>query len=794
MNRILFISLISLLSAHLLSAAWIVENGKANADIVIAEAPPRAVKLAASELQSYIEKISGATLPIVHAPSEAAVHLFVGRSARAPEVEAPTSDDEAYRIVSGDNWLALIGHDEDFVPTEPWSRTSSEWDQHKRAEWDELTGSAWRNPLAMKTHRFYHEGLDLWRYDVTGSLNAVYGFLRSLGVRWYMPGELGEIVPQQVSIALPEIDQTVQPAFALRELNFDRYHSAPVDDILWAQRLGANRVFTIAHHGIRYITEREEMKQAHPEYYALQADGRRQSGKTANACLSSPGLFNEIVSFCRTILDLYDGPFVSVMPADGFTQICQCDQCKGQATFDRESSGWYSDYVWNFVNRVAEEVSKTHPDKYVVCGAYSTYRLPPLSIDKLHPNVMVRITNGRPRFTLDDQAHKELDDLRRAWLEKSHHKLTLSMNQFTRGGRPGFLPHVMARGVQDAADEVWAEDIWVSERRGLADPGVNHLTPYVISQFWWNPDGDIDALLSEYYRDFYGPAAAEMQAFIEYNEAHYEALTSDQEAINGLFERFAAAKAKVTAESPYGQRIALIDTYLDDLRNRQQQLNVGRGDVPEFRAYNFSNPKYDAIKKDGFTIDGKLDEPFWAMRRPFKPLYDGQTITQPTRFGVLVGRDAVYFGIHCTDTGEQTANIATTEDDVPAIWAGDVIEILIETDQHSYYQLAINPAGAMIDLDRGADKKDWYNWSSKAEVGAHVGEDFWSLEVRIPYTESSDDPLHLVVGNRPTRDLPWFFNICRKHARGDDVELSAFSPTGERSFHNVLMFGKLWAK
>jgi hypothetical protein len=34
-------------------------------------------------------------------------------------------------------------------------------------------------------------------------LNAVHDYLRGLGVRWFMPGELGEVVPKMASIPLP---------------------------------------------------------------------------------------------------------------------------------------------------------------------------------------------------------------------------------------------------------------------------------------------------------------------------------------------------------------------------------------------------------------------------------------------------------------------------------------------------------------------------------------------------------------------------------------------------------------
>ena len=44
-------------------------------------------------------------------------------------------------------------------------------------------------------------------------------------------------------------------------------------------------------------------------------------------------------------------------------------------------------------------------------------------------------------------------------------------------------------------------------------------------------------------------------------------------------------------------------------------------------------------------------------------------------------------------------NIATKKDGDQAIWYGDVVEIELATDAHSYYQLAINPSGALVDLD-----------------------------------------------------------------------------------------------
>jgi hypothetical protein len=90
----------------------LVENGEPCSEIVIAENPPRLVKLAAEELQSYVEKISGARLPILTEPSgDAPFRIFVGKS---PSTETMGIGDTglrygAYRIISSFDSLVLLG-------------------------------------------------------------------------------------------------------------------------------------------------------------------------------------------------------------------------------------------------------------------------------------------------------------------------------------------------------------------------------------------------------------------------------------------------------------------------------------------------------------------------------------------------------------------------------------------------------------------------------------------------------------------------------------------------------------
>ena len=808
-----------MLTTSLRAESFLVENGQPRAEVIIAEEPARAARLGASELQTYVKKITGATLSIASKPTgEVPVKIYVGESeaARQVGVSADGLERDAFRMVVGPAWLALVGSDLEFSPREPWARHHSQWLNEKQPQWEELAGHPWGNPIGSRLYRSYNKHLDIWTYDHRGSLNAVYAFLYDLGVRWYMPGELGEILPETQDIALPEVNRTVCPTFEVRSVSRPRLSSPEIDDALWYLRLGANHEYGILHHGQRNLTEHPQQRAAHPEYYVQLANGQRDNeSRTANACLSSEGFFNETTAFARLMFDHYDLPVVSVMPHDGFTH-CQCDGCRDQITLDRGPSGLSSDYVWNFVVRVANKLAKTHPDKRVFCGAYSSYRLPPLTIDKLPDNVFVQITNGRPIRELDDEVHESTAELRRQWRAKTNNPLSVTLNYtpFTNRGayRPQYWPHVIARGIQACRDEVWREDVWLSSGKGgLHFPGMSHLNPYVISRFWWDADQDVDALLEEYYRLFYGPAANEMGAFIEFCEVEYANLGADAEVTRKALDLFEKARATVPPDSVYGRRIAMLDEFLPTLRNRASQIDVKRPEgLPEYRVIDMANDKWrDA--RDTLKMDGKLDEPFWAAYNYPRGLKDFRTGKKPmlqTRFLVRWWNDNLYFGIRCALEEGEPPVIGSKRNNDPAIWQGEHLELLIETDEHSYYQIVVNPAGAIIDLDRAVALSKAYDWSSQVEVATHVANDHWSVELRLPVTPSDEDPLHQMVGNRPFQakqdaldsgkgtSLPWYFNLYRKRSGAEDVETTAFSPLGPdaKSFHVPLKFSKIYVR
>jgi len=786
----------------------IVKSGEPHADIVIdAEAPPM-VRLAAQDLQLHVAKMTGATLPIVTEPT-AAIHIYVGQSGYTESLGIAVHDLEhdAFVMRSGKNWLALVGRDREFEPKEPFLRRGSDYPSYYE-QWDAKTGAKWGCPHT-QLYKQYSKELDIWEHDERGSFNAVSHFLRSLGVRWYLPDPLGLIVPERESIVLPSVDRTVHPDFALRYpmQYYRRFGSQPTatrEEILWQLRMGFNTGHNVIGldppcHGINYVHSREEVQAQHPEYFML-VNGKRDTSfrKVGRPCLSSEGLLQKNVEFLKAMYNVYNEPAFSVQPQDGYGSLCECKLCEGKAS---PQLGWYgqlSDYVWGYVDRVGREIIKTHPDRKIHCFGYSAYRLPPSQIQQMSPNILVGIAQGRAYF-VNPSARKEIEKLRKAWLDK----LLESNKQLMIGdyylhanpdsawlGLPVFFPRIIATDLKSLKGISIGEFIEVYRNWGIIDLAVCHLNLYVTARYWWDAEQDIDSLLEEYYTLYYGPARDEMKAFIEYSEVHFDEMRRQPEPISKALELLDAAVAKAPADSVYAKRIGLIVKYLEPMRKRREQLQVARANTPIVRTA-VEDPKK-------IVMDGRFDDPIWAgvQLHRLKDLQDGSRPKFPGSFHVIWAGDSMYFAIHCKEPDTANMIIKGTSHDDTKVWNGDAIELLIETQLNNYYQIAINPAGTVLDLDRSGDKLGML-WSSHVEVATYVGDGYWNAEVRIPVVDANQfevDPANGMAGRKPSATHPWYFNICRQRIRGDDVSLSAYWPTGKRSFHETMSFSELQVK
>ena len=796
------------------AAPFIVKDGEARAEIVLAEDAPRSTRFAARDLQVYLEKMSGAKLAVVSESSgKGLVKLFVGESAgtQALKLSAEGLEHGAYRLVSGSDWLAFLGDDTDFVPKEPWAKNNRdrvtgkyqrEWEKASGTSFGVPNGGMYKNRERMPAELTREPNERYWTFDERGSFNAVCGFLKQLGVRWYLPGELGEVVPRRKTIALPKLDMVVKPDFPLRQFNV-RFSTASDPTTMWMMRLGTRNPYGLmVAHGMHTMTHNEYTLKNHPDWFALYGGKRAVNlGERLNhLCYSNPELFKATVKWARAQFDVYDYTSVSIMPPDAYVAICQCSLCEGKQIDDMGSRGKLSNHVWDFVNRVAQEVGKTHPQKKILCCAYGANTNPPTNVDKLEPNLQVMIVGGRrPRNTLPEQ-REAIAKLQAGWRAKTDNPLMVFENYpFSSRGfyLPAFVSKVQGDSINRLKGISVGEDIWLTLRQDFntVDIGFNHFQVYFTARAYWGGKAyDPVAELAEYCRLFYGPAGKPMQAFFEYCEPNYQAMEKDKTKVDHALALFDAAKAATPPDSVYAKRLSLIDTFLNTLRSKSKLLGRKRGPVPYMRTVGSWEPK------EPIVIDGKLDDQHWKRHRSWTvgKLRELQTGAQPV-FGTTVmsawdrSGQNLYFAIRCDERPGEKLNVATTKREDQSLWYGDCVEIHLETDSHSYYQIAVNPAGALVDLDRGADKSAWFRWESQAEVATHVADDHWTVEIRIPVTIDENDPLNQVVGRKPSVSLPWHFNVCRQRIREHGAEYSAFSPTGTSGFHAPRKFAQFYA-
>ena len=113
-------------------------------------------------------------------------------------------------------------------------------------------------------------------------------------MRWYLPGELGEVVPRLDTVTLSPLDETVKPDFAVRRFNV-RFGTLGFETARWAMRLDMRdpNELQVAH-GMDSMTGNDAIFAKHPDWFALYGGKRHYTpGYSKNQlCYSHPGLLD----------------------------------------------------------------------------------------------------------------------------------------------------------------------------------------------------------------------------------------------------------------------------------------------------------------------------------------------------------------------------------------------------------------------------------------------------------------------------------------------------------------------
>ncbi|MGC9317272.1 MAG: DUF4838 domain-containing protein [Armatimonadota bacterium] len=467
----------------------LVAGGEPRGAICLPADPSPAERFAGDEIQTYIARITGATVPIQDSPAADGPTVFVGRQAANEPFRArigPADPPEEGLIVACEGRsVHLVG-----------------------------TGDR-------------------------GTVYAAYSFLESeLGCRWYMPGEIGEQLPRARTVAVAELQRIETPSFRFRRgIDFTPQwgvrQRANVGDPQFGEQVGG----LYEHYGghiYHELVPTEQYMPEHPEYFCLIRGRRmRNANHAGQLCTSNPEVINiaarRIIDYFRTHPDC---TVHSLMPNDGMGRWCQCQRCQrmmqqlgsdARVVSDLKQVPVVSDRVVLFSNRVAEQVAREFPDRYLAILAYADYTKPPLVV-KPHPNLIIYLCRYRPACyvhplggEVECPKNREYTEILDNWLELSDN---IGVYTYVYTGASQFLPWPYAR--RFARDLVFYRDRGVRDlmhQSNYQAYGQLPLTYYLMAKFSWNADQDLEAVIDEFYEGFYGPAAQPLRAMDDYMHA-----------------------------------------------------------------------------------------------------------------------------------------------------------------------------------------------------------------------------------------------------------------------------------
>lgn len=467
-----------------------------------------------------------------------------------------------------------------------------------------------------------------------------------------------------------------------------------------------------------------------------------------------------------------------------------------------------SDHVFGYLNRVALEVHRSHPDRLVSALAYSAYSQPPEKIEKMSPNLALIDVRHRQEFW-DESKWEERRQWRADWLKKlaPGRYITWDFSSNARpdqAGRPVYYTRQISRDLRELKGvslgeqvEIYAHPAGQEQSFGYHDLAIEHFNLYLTARLYWDADQDVDAMLSDYCSSYFGPAAEAMRAFITHAEANWMHMNTDASKIGESFDLLATAKAAAEPTSLPGRRIQQIADTMKPLETLRVQLSRKRETDLDYRVLETVNTGAKPLGSK--ALDGNVDKAYWGevrtaaliKLRPGDPQPKANTSFQIQRDGGIL-----HVGIVCLEPDMKGLNITSTRNDDQKLLEGDHLTLLVETTSRSYYEISINPAGAVYDLDHGAGGRG-VAWSSGAQVAVHRGADRWSVEMRIPIVGAEAfvlDPTKGIDGDRPKELFPWHFNLGRSRVHGAGMERTAFSPTEAGDFHVPAKFARMWGR
>jgi hypothetical protein len=249
----------------------------------------------------------------------------------------------------------------------------------------------------------------------------------------------------------------------------------------------------------------ESLFEKHPEYFALRDGQRRKGGWYCTSNTELRKIFAEGV--------ISKGGFnPSVSPPDG-TGYCQCDKCRAQddpGNIEPSSGGvsMTNRYV-DFLNDVANQVAKVHPDWLLSFYCYADYTQPPTHNRTLSPNLVawiapIRYSRYHRIGSPSSPSRRQLAAVIDGWAVAAEH---IAYRTYNFNLAECLVPFSKL--------SVWKHDIPFLKKKGCIGVNLESLENWEIYgphlyqsiRLAYDPSVDSDAMMDDYFMKFYGPKA-----------------------------------------------------------------------------------------------------------------------------------------------------------------------------------------------------------------------------------------------------------------------------------------------
>lgn len=506
----------------------LVDNGQARVCVVVdqaaldlkpesatADGNLRNLRWAADDLVAYLGRMSGATVVAAAQPVPGLLPIYVGTAGETIPMTATSEFGDAYLIDVSDRRIILQGE----------------------------------SPRAV----YY----------------AAAMLLHALGVRWYAPTEIGEVVPSRKTLTLEAGITQSAPQFQERAL----WAHTP-DNLRWALRNRMGGPSMAQGHGFYHLIEGAKYFKDHPEYFPV------INGKPAQTQvnLSNPAVAD---IFTKNIAEQFrkgptswaggngacigpdDGALIDERPDTRALQNGEIDPLLQLPSM--------TDPFINLCNKVAAQLEQEFPNHYLGFYVYSNHNLPPTlnTPNKMLFPIITPITYtrygsiGNPRVPTSSL----LEHVIKTW----------------RPMVPRMGSYLYNFNLADTAMPFSRRLYWSLSYPKLYDWGVHYATiesmqdnwqhclpgNYIAGRILWDTRVDVNRELDEFFPAFYGPAGSAMRRYNAIVETAYEntdAFASNLWAMHRILtpavmaelgSALGEATRRARGKAPYAQRVEI---------------------------------------------------------------------------------------------------------------------------------------------------------------------------------------------------------------------------------------------